>query len=239
MFNNVNRLNYFSPIKKTVTNKIKHLPYLFALSPKKPIKQKCHHFLPWSTMSTNFVTIIENKLSLFTTYTYFKDKIIIMILVCQVTLIYTVPNQEHFFQGKVKQYFCGIALFCYRWITAVAFKPKAKRIFSCLYFIYWPMRKTIKLFKWLSKAIILIIWFSSSVQACIIVAEHKSWVKFNLNVLYTRFVACIIRFKIMLLKTFLLFKLILDLKISIEKWTHFLHKWVAVSQHLGTCNYIN
>ena len=52
MFNNVNRLNHSSSTKNTATNEIKHFPQLFALGLQIRLKQKLHHFLPWSTIST-------------------------------------------------------------------------------------------------------------------------------------------------------------------------------------------
>ena len=45
IFNNVSTLNHSSPINNTVTNKIKHFPQLFVLSPQITLKRKCHYFL--------------------------------------------------------------------------------------------------------------------------------------------------------------------------------------------------
>ena len=45
VFSNVSRVNHSSPMNNTVTNKIKHIPQLFALGPQISLKQKWHFFL--------------------------------------------------------------------------------------------------------------------------------------------------------------------------------------------------
>ena len=67
-------------------------------------------------------------------------------------------------------------------------------IFSYIYFKYLKMRgRRLKSWnlKWLLQLVIN--WFSSSVEARIIVVEYDIWIKMNVNVLSRRLITYIIR----------------------------------------------
>ena len=51
-FNKVSKLNHFSPMNNTVSNKIKYFPQLFALDQQIVLKRKWHYFLFGSVIAT-------------------------------------------------------------------------------------------------------------------------------------------------------------------------------------------
>ena len=52
-FNNVSRLNLSSSMDNSVKSKIKHFIKLLALGPQIALKQKCHYFLSWATITAS------------------------------------------------------------------------------------------------------------------------------------------------------------------------------------------
>ena len=64
-FNNISKINHFSPVNNTVTNKITHLPQLFTIGPKIALKNGTTFYLDQPLPPNQIFTFVSIKMIIF------------------------------------------------------------------------------------------------------------------------------------------------------------------------------